>query len=53
MYDFFYHKNSKSNGQIFSLAELPVDLHVPLLQGDQNFVHLLGDVKQILQERRK
>lgn len=39
--------------QILALADSPLDLHVPLLQGDEHFILLLGNVKHVLQEEEQ
>lgn len=42
-----------ANTQILALADSPLDLHVPLLQGDEHFILLLGNVKHVLQEEEQ
>ena len=47
-----YLEHTEAHVEVLPLADLSVDLHVPLLQGDQNLVFLLRHVKQVLKEKR-
>lgn len=43
-------EDAKADTQVLALADSPLDLHVPLLQGDERLILILGDVEHVLQE---
>lgn len=46
-------EDAEADTQVLALADPPLDLHVSLLQGDERFILLLGDVKHVLQEEEQ